>query len=263
MNESMGLVLPHERVDDLNRNGLRVIQDPSRFCFGIDAVLLTGIVRAEHTERLLDLGTGTGIIPILLTAKTKCKSFIGLEIQHESVDMARRSVRLNKLDDIVTIDEGDIRLAAGIYSPSAFDVITVNPPYMPSGGGIVNENSPKAIARHELLCTLEDCVKAAATLLKQYGRLYMVHKPQRLTDIMTLLREYGLEPKYMRLVYPYADKPANMVLLSANKGGNPMLEVASPLIVYCADGGYTDEIREIYYGEEPYNTCRYTSAELR
>ena len=239
----------YERVDDLNRNGLRVIQDPKRFCFGIDAVLLTGIVRAGPTERLLDLGTGTGIIPILLTAKTKCKSFTGLEIERESVDMARRSVRLNKLEDIVAIDEGDIRLAAGIYKPSAFDVVTANPPYIPVGGGLVNETSPKAIARHELLCTLDECIKSAAAVLKPSGRFYMVHRPQRLVDIMTLLREHGLEPKYLRLVYPHVDKPPNMVLLSASKGGRSMLDVAPPLVVYGADGEYTDEVREIYGAE--------------
>jgi len=242
------LVLPHERVDDLNRNGLRVIQDPKRFCFGIDAVLLTGVVRAGRSERLLDLGTGTGIIPILLTAKTKCESFTGLEIQRESVDMARRSIRLNKLDDTVTIDEGDIRLAAGIYKPSAFDVVTVNPPYMPAGGGLVNETSPKAIARHELLCTLEDVISSAATVLKPRGRLYMVHRPQRLADIIMLMRSQGLEPKFLRFVYPHSDKAPNMVLLSASKGGNPMLDVAPPLIVYGPDGQYTHEVREIYYG---------------
>jgi tRNA1Val (adenine37-N6)-methyltransferase len=211
-------------------------------------VLLTGIVRADHFERLIDLGTGTGIIPILLTAKTQCKSFTGLEIQPESVDMARRSVLLNNLDGIVTIDEGDIRLAAGIYKPAAFDVVTCNPPYMPPGGGLVNEASPKAIARHELLCTLEDCISSAAALLKPRGRFYMVHRPQRLADIITLLRKYGLEPKYMRLVCPHASKAPNMVLLSANKGGNPMLDVAPPLVVYGEDGQYTDEVREIYYG---------------
>ena len=245
---SDALVLPHERVDDLNRNGLMIIQDPNRFCFGIDAVLLTGIIHAEHTGRLLDLGTGTGIIPILLTAKTKCRSFTGLEIQPESVDMARRSVRLNKLDEIVTIDEGDIRLATDIYKPSAFDVVTVNPPYMPANGGLVSESSPKAIARHELLCTLPDCIKSAAALLKPRGKFYMIHRPQRLADIMTLLRKYGLEPKYLRFVYPYADKAPNMVLLSAVKGGNPMLNAAPPLVVYGADGEYTDEVRKIYYG---------------
>lgn len=239
---------PNERIDDLNRNGLRVIQDPKRFCFGIDAVLLTGIVRAERMERLLDLGTGTGIIPILLTAKTECKSFTGLEIQRESVDMARRSVRLNKLEDIVTIDEGDIKLAAGIYKPSAFDVVTANPPYIPVGGGLVNETSPKAIARHELLCTLEDCIKSAAAVLKPHGRLYMVHRPKRLVDIMTLLRGRGLEPKYLRFVYPHMDKPPNMVLLSAVKGGNSMIDVAPPLVVYGDDGEYTDEVSTIYYG---------------
>jgi tRNA1Val (adenine37-N6)-methyltransferase len=216
----------------------------------MDAVLLTGIVRAERGERLLDLGTGTGIIPILLTAKTKCRHFTGLEIQRESAEMARRSVKLNRLEDMITIDEGDIKEAAGLYKPLAFDIITANPPYIPSGGGLVSLSQPKAIARHELLCTLEDCVKTASALLKPRGRFYMVHRPQRLADIFRTFNSFGLEPKYLRLVYPHINEPPNMVLLSAVKGGRTMLNTAPPLVVYDADGEYTSEVREIYYGVE-------------
>lgn len=237
----------YERVDDLHRAGLQIIQDPKRFCFGVDAVLLTGIVKLKENERLLDLGTGTGIIPILLTAKTDGRSFAGLEIQPESVEMARRSVALNGLEGIVTIDEGDIKNATNLYKRSSFDVITANPPYMNHGGGLLNAYAPRAIARHELLCTLEDVIAAAAKLLKTNGRFYMIHRPHRLTDILVLLRQYAIEPKFLRLIHSHADKEPAMVLIEAVRNGRAMLKVAPPLFIYNPDGSYTDEVKEIYY----------------
>lgn len=237
----------HERVDDLHRNGYMLIQDPQRFCFGVDAVLLSGFANVKVGENVLDLGTGTGVVPILLEAKTKGKHFIGLEIQSESAEMARRSVELNGLSDKIEIHEGDIKELDKLYKPSSFDVITTNPPYMNDGGGLRNEYSPKAIARHEILCDLEDIIKGSSRLLKSGGRFYMVHRPHRLTDIMVKLREHRLEPKKIRFVHSYADKEPSMILIEAVRSGNPMVKVLPPLVIYKEDGVYTEEIYNIYY----------------
>ena len=236
-----------ERVDDLHRNGYVIIQDHKRFCFGIDAVILSGFAEVKKGENVMDLCTGTGIIPILLEAKTEGSHFTGLEIQEESVEMARRSVRLNGLEDKVTIDFGDVKNTEALYRASSFDVVTVNPPYMNEGGGLKNGYSPKTIARHEVLCSLEDVVDAAARLLVPQGRLYMVHRPHRLTDIMVTLRNHRLEPKRLRFVHSYADREPVMVLVEAVSNGKPMVKVMPPLIIYKEDGEYTGEIMKIYY----------------
>lgn len=235
-----------ERLDELHRNGYRIIQNSSRFCFGMDAVLLSGYATVKEGETALDLGTGNGIIPILLEAKTKGKHFTGLEIQEESADMARRSVALNGLDEKIKIITGDIKEAGEMFEAASFDVITSNPPYMIGQHGLVNPDSPKAIARHELLCTLEDIIRASARLLCTGGRFYLVHRPFRLAEIMTMLVSYRLEPKRMRLVYPFVDKEPNMVLIEALRGGNSRIRVEKPLIVYKEPGVYTDEIYDIY-----------------
>ena len=195
------MLKPNERIDDLQRNNYRIIQDPERFCFGMDAVLLSGFAKAKEGDHVIDLGTGTGIIPILMEAKTKASNLVGLEIQPESADMAQRSVELNHLEKKIRIVTGDIREASSIFGAATFDVVTSNPPYMTEHHGITNEKSPKAIARHELLCTLEDVICQAAKLLRPGGSFYMVHRPFRLVDIMVLMREYHLEPKRMKLVY--------------------------------------------------------------
>lgn len=235
-----------ERLDELHRNGYRIIQNPSRFCFGMDAVLLSGYAAVKEGETALDLGTGNGIIPILLEAKTKGKHFTGLEIQEESADMARRSVALNGLEEKIKIITGDINEAGEMFEAASFDVITSNPPYMIGQHGLVNPDSPKAIARHELLCTLEDIIRVSARLLRTGGRFYLVHRPFRLAEIMAALVKYRLEPKRMRLVYPFVDKEPNMVLLEALRGGNSRIRVEKPLIVYKEPGVYTDEIYDIY-----------------
>lgn len=237
---------PTERLDDLQRNSLKIIQDPERFCFGMDAVLLSGFASAPEGGRVLDLGTGTGIIPILMSAKTKASELVGLEIQADSADMAMRSVRLNDLDSKVKIVQGDIKEAGQIFDAASFDVVTSNPPYMIGGHGLQNPDSPKAIARHEVLCDLEDVVKAAARLLKSGGKFYMVHRPFRLSEIMVVMHEYKLEPKRMQLVYPFADKEPTMVLIEGARGGRPRLTVEKPLIIYEAPGRYTPEIYDIY-----------------
>lgn len=240
------MLKPNERIDDLQRNNYKIIQDPERFCFGMDAVLLSGFARAKEGDRVIDLGTGTGIIPILMEAKTGASDLIGLEIQPESADMAQRSVELNHLESKIRIVTGDIKEASSLFGAATFDVVTSNPPYMTEHHGITNEKSPRAIARHELLCTLEDVISQAAKLLRPGGSFYMVHRPFRLVDIMVLMREYHLEPKRIKLVYPYIDKEPNMVLIEGLRGGRPRLTVERPLIVYQSPGVYTDEIYDIY-----------------
>ncbi len=239
-------LLENERLDELHRNGYCIIQNTQTFCFGMDAVLLSGFAQVKQREHAIDLGTGTGIIPILLAAKTEGEHFTGLEIQPESVDMAKRSVRYNCLEDKIDVIAGDIKDASVQFGASSFDVVTTNPPYMTGQHGLVNPNEAKAIARHEILCTLEDVIRESARLLKPQGRFYMVHRPFRLAEIMVLMRQYGLEPKRMKLVHPFADKEPNMVLLEGLRGGKPRITVEKPLIVYQEPGIYTDEIYDIY-----------------
>lgn len=239
-------LLEQERLDDLHRNGYRIIQHPAKFCFGMDAVLLSGFANVKAGETAIDLGTGTGIIPILLEAKTQGTHFTGLEIQPESADMARRSVAYNHLEDKIDIEIGNIKDASAQFGASSFHVVTTNPPYMTGQHGLTNPNEAKAIARHEILCSLEDVIRESARLLKPHGRFYMVHRPFRLSEIMNLMHQYGLEPKRMRLVYPFIDKEPNMVLIEGLRGGKPRITVEKPLIVYKEPGVYTDEIYEIY-----------------
>ena len=347
---------PGERIDDLQRGGstpgqinsrlqtfdadcgeknapqpcgLRIIQDPARFCFGMDAVLLSAYVQMKKTRRGLDLGTGNGIIPILLSDRTDCEHLTGLEIQPASADLAERSVALNGLQDRISIVQGDIREADRIFAAASFDFITSNPPYRTAGSGKVSGKEswkvrgkgnrkagdqaggksadqksadrdisaptgktahldsasqtdetidrkqapqtgkteteteimstastdplqgldPRAIARHELLCTFDDVARVAAKLLRPGGHFYLVHRPLRLPELITTLCRRGLEPKRMRLVYPHADQAPNMVLLDCVRGGGPELRVEPPLIVYETDGTYTPELLQIYYGE--------------
>ena len=224
-----------ERLDDLEISGLHIIQSPDKFCFGMDAVLLSGFAYAKKGSRVIDLGTGTAILPLLLWAKTEGEHFTGLEIQAESADMARRSVEGNEISNI-DIVEGDIKAVEDLFKRNSFDVVTSNPPYMISEHGIANPDAPKQIARHEILCNLEDVVKAAAYLLKANGRFFMVHR----------LRKYRLEPKRMRLVHPQLDKEPNMVLIEAVKYGNPRLKIEKPLIVYDENMKYSEEMMRDY-----------------
>lgn len=236
----------NERLDELHRNGYKIIQDKGRFCFGMDAVLLSGFARVKQGEKVLDLGTGTGIIPILLEAKTDGEHFTGLEIQPESADMASRSVAYNDLQDKIDIVVGDIKDASQRFGASSFDVITTNPPYMIGKHGIKNDQDAKAIARHEILCDLDDILRESAKMLKPSGRFYMVHRPFRLAEIFSKMIEYRIEPKRMQLVYPFVDKEPNMVLIEGLRGGKSRITVEKPLIVYKEPGVYTDEIYDIY-----------------
>lgn len=235
-----------ERLDDLNLEGYQIIQDPERFCFGMDAVLLSGFAHIKKGEMILDLGTGTGIIPILLAAKTQGEHFTGLEIQEDSADMATRSVQYNHLEDRISIVTGDIKDASNIFGASSFDVITTNPPYMIGEHGIKNGNDAKTIARHEVLCTLDDLLMQSARILKQSGRFYMVHRPFRLAEIFAKMVAYGIEPKRMQLVYPSINKEPNMVLIEGYRGGKSRITIEKPLIVYNENGSYTDDILVIY-----------------
>lgn len=237
---------PGERLDDLQIKGYEIIQHSGKFCFGMDAVLLSGFAKVKRGERVLDLGTGTGILPILLEAKTQGAHFTGLEIQEESADMARRSVQHNHLEEKISIVTGDIKEAADRFGPASFDVITTNPPYMIGRHGLTNPMEAKAIARHEVLCTLDDILRESSKILKNKGRFYMVHRPFRLAEIIQKMSDYKLEPKTMRLVYPYVDKEPNMVLIEGMKGANPRMTVMPPLIVYEKDGSYTKELLTCY-----------------
>ena len=240
---------PGERIDDLHRKGRRIIQDPKRFCFGIDAVLLSAFAKAMPGERVADLGTGTGIIPILMEARYGGEQYYGLEIQEESAEMARRSVALNGLTDCIHIFTGDIKDPPSAFAAATFQVVTCNPPYMNEGGGLKNAYGPKAIARHEILVDLAGVVRQAARLLQFGGRFYLIHRPHRLVDLMCLLREYKLEPKRMRLVQASAEKEPVLVLIEAVRGGRPMVKMESVLMIYGPDGDYTPEAWQIYYGE--------------
>lgn len=239
-------LLENERIDDLQKNGYQIIQNPKKFCFGMDAVLLSGFAEVRDGENVLDLGTGTGIIPILLEAKTNGKYFVGLEIQEESVSMAKRSVALNGLEKKIEIVAGDIKDASKRFGASSFDVITTNPPYMIGKHGLENENEAKNIARHEVLCDLNDILRESSRLLKEHGRFYMVHRPFRLAEILNKMISFRIEPKRMQLVYPYVNKEPNMVLIEGLKGGRSRMTVEKPLIVYEEPGKYTEEIYTIY-----------------
>lgn len=226
------LVRPGERLDDLQIGGLELIQNPNGFCFGVDAVFLSDFARVKPGETVLDMGTGNGIIPILLTAKTEGKKFTGLEIQPDTADMARRSVAYNGLEDRVEIVTGDIREAAELFRPAFFDVITVNPPYMISEHGMRNPDDVKAAARHEVLCTLDDILRESMRLLQDKGRFYMVHRPFRLAEIMIKMNHYKIEPKRIQFIHPYIDRKPVLVLVEGVRGAKSRVTVEPPIVIY-------------------------------
>lgn len=241
---------PGERIDDLMRSGLKIIQSETSFAFSMDAVLLAHFASLKKGDRVCDLGTGTGVIPLLLSARRQLSELVGLEIQGQVAEMAGRSVALNGLSELVRVIHLDLKDAPGLLGTNQFDLVVSNPPYAPRGGGIVNPDEPKAIARHEIHCTLSDILSVAKLLLKPQGRFAMVHRPSRLAEIIAGMREVGLEPKRMRLVYPKIDQRPNMVLIEGLKGGRPEMIVESPLVVYQSNGEYTPELLEIYFGGE-------------
>lgn len=236
-----------ERVDELNRKDYKIIQNPERFCFGMDAVLLSHFASVKKNEKVLDIGTGTGIIPILLEARYDGNNYVGLEIQEEVANMAKRSVKLNNLENKIEIVIGDVNNALEMFGNGTFDVVTTNPPYMTTGHGVINPSDTKALSRHEISATLEDIICKSSKVLKNKGRFYMVHRPARLVEIMNVMRRYNLEIKRIRMVHPFKDKEANMVLIEAVNDGKPFLKVEPPLIIYKSVGEYTDEVMDIYY----------------
>ena len=235
-----------ERIDDLEVNGFRIIQNPSFFCFGMDAILLANFARTGRKDRVLDLGTGTGIIPLLLTAKEKASYTEGLELQEEVAEMAGRSVELNHAEDRCRIRQGDIRQIEEVYARGTFDAVTCNPPYIKETSGLHNDTAAYNLARHEIAVNWEDVVKAAAYVLRPGGRFFLVHKPFRLPELMQTLQAYRLEPKRMQLVQPHEDQEPNMVLLEAVQGGGPQLTILPTLVVYNRDGSYTERLLEMY-----------------
>lgn len=240
------MILDNECIDDLQLNGLKLIQKKEGFKFGIDAVLLSDFAKDTPSKRTLDLCTGTGIIPILLSAKTKTPDICGIEIQPDICDMAKRSVKYNHLENRIKISEGDLNDACEIYETSSFDKITCNPPYMESGKGLINCTDSLTISRHEIKCTLDDVIRISSKILIQYGKLYMVHRPSRLADILCTMRKYKIEPKKLRFVHPSYEKTANLILIEGSRCGGKELKLLPPLYVYNSDGTYTEEIKKIY-----------------
>lgn len=236
----------HERIDDLQIKGYELIQNEKGFCFGMDAVLLSDYAHVKRGGKVMDLCTGTGIIPVLLKAKYDTGQVYGIEFQEFYVDMALRSIKMNDLEESIFIRQGDVCRVREEYPGESFDYVTCNPPYMTGDHGLTNKEEIVAAARHEIYCTLADVVRAAKWLLKPAGHFVMVHRPFRLAEILYCLKEHKLEPKRMRLVYPYLDKEPNMVLIDAAKGGRQRITVDPPLIVYDKDGNYTEEIYRIY-----------------
>lgn len=236
----------NETIDDLQYKGLRIIQKKDGFRFGLDAVLLANFADVKKNDTVIDLGSGTGIIPILIAGKTEAKSVIGLEIQEEMAEMAQRSVSMNGLDNRVRIVCGDIKESVELFGASRFNTVVSNPPYMNCGAGLINTGDSKAISRHEIKCTLEDVIKSAAKLLVTGGQLAMVHRPNRLVDIVWLMRKYSIEPKYMRFVHPSPYKKANLLLIKGTRQGGVELKMLEPLYVYDENGEYSGEINDIY-----------------
>lgn len=237
---------PDERIDDLQLNGLKIIQNPQGFCFGIDAVLLSHFIKLKSKEQAVEFGTGTGIIPILLTEKGSFSKITAFEVQDEVVNMANRSVEMNGLSDKIQIIHDNLKNSSQYIENGSMDVVFTNPPYMSGEGGLQNEDLKKRISRHEILCNLEDILSQASKLLRFRGRFYMIHRPNRMVDILTLCRKYKLEPKEIRMIQPYYDKKPNIFLLMCSKGGQSDLKFMDPLIVYQKNGQYTDEIYDIY-----------------
>ena len=237
----------NERIDDLEFKGLKIIQNEKGFCFGMDSVLLSDFAKnMKNNSTVLDLGTGTGIIPILLCGKTNLKKVVGIEIQQDVANMAKRSSQLNNLQDRFEVVNTNIINLKNIYEKQSFDVIVTNPPYKKENTVITNENEAKLISRHEITANLEDFISISKDLLKDKGEFYMVHRPERLVDILSLMRKYKIEAKILKFVSPNKNKEPNLILIKGIKNANSFLRVEKNLYVYNEDGKYTNEILKIY-----------------
>ena len=237
----------NERIDDLEFKFLKIIQNEKGFCFGMDSVLLSDFAKnMKNNSTVLDLGTGTGIIPILLCGKTNLKKVVGIEIQKDVANMAKRSSQLNNLQDRFEVVNTNIIDLKNIYEKQSFDVIVTNPPYKKENTGITNENEAKLISRHEITANLEDFISISKDLLKDKGEFYMVHRPERLVDILSLMRKYKIEPKILKFVSPNKNKEPNLILIKGIKNANSFLKIEKNLYVYNEDGKYTNEILKIY-----------------
>ncbi len=239
---------PGERLDDLQREGLQLIQNPDWFCFGVDAVLLADYASQsiKKDARVLDLCSGNGIIPLLLSSKSSAGEITGLEIQEQVWEMASRSVKLNRLEDKIQMVCGDLKDVESFFGRSFFQYITCNPPYKEAGSGILSSTDTVTLARHEILCSLEDIIRVSSIILEPLGKLCMIHRPDRLADILCLMRKYGIEPKRLRFVHPSAGKTATMILVEGARQGKPRLFLDPPLYIYQSPGVYSDEIHQIY-----------------
>ena len=236
----------NEKIDDLQFKGLKIIQNPGHFCFGLDAVLLARFSSPKDNDKIIDLGTGTGIIPIMVSGLCKSEYTVGIDIQECMCEMAEKSVKMNKLQDRIQILQADLCRLDEFFKPKSFSLVISNPPYIKSGSGIVNEYSQKAISRHEVMCRLDDVMRAAGYLLKENGRFSVVNKPERTAECFDLMRKYGIEPKKVQLVYPKADKPPSAVLIEGVKGAKEGLRFMRPIIVMNESGEYTCQIDRIY-----------------
>ncbi|GAA0117101.1 tRNA1(Val) (adenine(37)-N6)-methyltransferase [Clostridium senegalense] len=242
----MDIIKSDETLDDLQLKGIKVIQKKEGFRFGVDAVMLANFSKVKRNHRVIDLCTGTGIIPFIISGKTECKNILGIEIQKEFVDMANRTSNLNNLNDKVKFLKGDLTNINMLKKIEKADVVTVNPPYKLFNSGIVNPTDRLAIARHEVCCNLEDVIVAARILLKDNGRFFMVHRPDRLADIFTVMRKHKIEPKRVRMVHPVPNKAPNIVLVEGQRDGGAFLKWDDPLNVHNTDGTYSDEIIKMY-----------------
>ncbi|MEY8414707.1 tRNA1(Val) (adenine(37)-N6)-methyltransferase [Tissierella praeacuta] len=234
----------NERIDIIPGSDFKIIQNKEKFSYGTDAIFLSHFAKSKG--KVVDLGTGTGIIPLRLYAKDKVDIIYGVEIQEEVANMAKRSIKLNNLEEKIIILNMDLKVLPEKFGKNTVDTITTNPPYMKLGGALINPQENFAISRHEIACTLEDIIKVTEYLLKPLGKFYMVHRPDRLVDIIYLLRKYNIEPKYIRFIQPKICKKPNLILIEAVKNSKPDLKFYEPLIVYNEDGTYTDEIYKIY-----------------
>lgn len=245
MNKNINL-LDDESIDDLQLDNLFLIQKKQGFRFGVDAVLLSNFANIKNRHRVVDLCTGTGIVPFLAYGKYKPKEVIGIEIQEDMVEMANRSSKYNGVENIVKFKNADLKDIDFLKTLGTFDVLTVNPPYKLNNSGILNPNDKLAIARHEVMCNLEDVIIAARRLLKDNGRMYMVHRPERLIDIFELMRKHKIEPKRVQMIQPNIKKAPNIVLVEGQRDGGAYLKWEAPLYIYNEDGTYTKELNKIY-----------------